>query len=127
MHIKKCDHLLEYRVLDVLEMNYSQNQKMVETVKTHLLRKPIRDKRLHPFFTFLLGDVLVVIDSGVSRIFRKLFLLNSHKQSFRVLELAGSNFRLVKENCCDGNLFRERNGNHAAFHAQKNTQVRSSA
>ena len=87
MEKRKHDSMLDYRVTDVLEMNYSENHKMLEAVKSELLSRSIKDKRLYPLFTFVLEDMLVVIHNGLPRECKQLFLLNSHEKSFRIFDL----------------------------------------
>ena len=90
---KSFDSLLEYRLMDALEMNYSQNGKAIRAAKSKLLKENVRDQKLHPLFTFRFADRLVVIHNGVRRPFRKLFLLDSRKVAIQELEFNRSSLR----------------------------------
>ena len=81
MGIKKFDPMLEYRLMDILEMYYSENQNAREIVKNKLLTRPIKDKHLYPLFTFVLEDTLVVIQDGIPKRPTRLLFLNPHDTS----------------------------------------------
>ena len=85
--------MLDYRVTDILEMNYSENHQLLEAVKSELLSRSIKDKHLYPLFTFVLEDVLVAIHNGLPKPCRQLFLLNSHQKSFRTFDLNSFNLK----------------------------------
>lgn len=81
--------MLEYRLTDLLEMKYSSDPKQILSIKAKLLSRPVRNKNLHHLPTFILEDALVVIQGKVRRRPKRLFLLDSAKQTFRILPLGG--------------------------------------
>lgn len=83
----KWDPMLDYRLTDVLEMNYSDERSALKSVKDRMLKRPIKNKTILPLFTFVLEDMLVVIHRGVPKRPRELFLLDARQKSFQTLEL----------------------------------------
>ena len=76
------DHLLEYRLTDVLEMTYSKNRSTLQKIKRELLNGSVKDSNLYPLSSFILGNALVVIQNGHSKPIARFYLLNPHRQSF---------------------------------------------
>ncbi len=64
MKSRRKNEMLEYRLTDALEMNYSKNQKTLQAVKQKLLQRSIKDLNLYPLPSFILEDALVVIQDG---------------------------------------------------------------
>ena len=75
--------MLDYRLTDVLEMNFSKNRKILHAVKEKLLGRPIKDSNLYSLPSFVLEDALVVIQDGDLKQIKELYLLNAHEESFR--------------------------------------------
>ena len=95
MKSKRKNELLDYRLTDVLEMNFSKDQKTLRAVKRKLLHRPIKDSNLYSLPSFILEDVLVVIQDGDLKEIKQLYLLNAHKESLRKFEIDHS--RLTEE------------------------------
>ena len=87
--------MLEYRLTDVLEMNFSKNQRTLRAIKRKLLHHFVRDANLYPLPSFVLEDVLVVIQDGDLKKIKQLYLLNAHQESFRKFGINHSN--LIEE------------------------------
>ena len=87
--------MLEYRLIDVLEMNFSKNQKMLQAVKRKLLRRTIKDSNLYPLPSFVLEDALVVIQDGDLKTIKELYLLDAHKESFRTFGIHHSDLKEI--------------------------------
>lgn len=85
---KRNDSMLDYRLTDILEMEYSTNEKHLKLVKSKLLSSPVRNHQLELLSTFTLEDKLVVIQRGITRRLKKLFLLNSKRKSFQIVSLS---------------------------------------
>ncbi len=85
--------MLEYRLTDALEMNYSKNQKTLQAVKQKLLHRSIKDTNLYPLSSFVLEDALVVIQDGGLKEIRQVYLLNVHEESFRTFGIDRSNLK----------------------------------
>ena len=83
MRTKEKDKMLEYRLMDVLEMTYSRNKQALESIKGALLARAIKDSNLYSLPSFVLEDALVVIQNGDLKKIKKFYLLNSHKESFQ--------------------------------------------
>ena len=75
--------MLEYRLMDALEMNYSNNRKILKAVKQKLLDRSIKDSNLYPLPSFVLEDALVVIQDGDLKQVKELYLLNAHTETFQ--------------------------------------------
>ena len=91
MNLWRKNKLLEYRLADVLEMNYSKSKTNLEAVKQRLLRRPIKDSNLYPLPSFVLENALVVIQDGDLKKIKCLYLLNAHRQSFQVFGIDSKN------------------------------------
>ena len=87
MKIKRDGDMLEYRLIDTLELNYSKQPEAVSIVIKKLLGRPIKDFNLYPLSSFALEDALVVVQNGHSKQIKKLYLLNAHKRSFRIFSI----------------------------------------
>ena len=87
--------MLKYCLADALEINYSRQKRVVETVLKKLLKRPIKDFNLYPFRSFALEDALVVIQDGNGRQPRELYLLDALKGSFRIYSIDGRSRSLV--------------------------------
>ena len=83
MKPKRKNQMLEYRLTDTLEINFSEDQKVLQAIKKKLLSRPIKDSNLYLVPSFILEDVLVVVQDGYFKTIKELYLLNSHKESFR--------------------------------------------
>ena len=83
--------MLEYRLTDALEMNYSKNLKAIRRVKRKLLCRRVKDFNLYPLLSFVLEDALVVIQDGDWKQIKELFLLNAHTKSFQIFAIGASN------------------------------------
>ena len=80
--------MLEYRLVDVLEMNYSKHRKAIVPVLKKLLSRPVKDFNVYPFSAFAFEDALVVIqDGGQKKCPKEFYLLNAHTKSFQVYSL----------------------------------------
>lgn len=75
--------LLDYRLTDVLEMKCSKHRKLLKAIKEKLLSRPIQDANLHLLPSFALDRNLVVIQNRDSKEAHQLYLLDSHKGSYR--------------------------------------------
>ena len=75
--------LLSYRLTDMLEMSFSKDKRLLSRVKKKLLSRPIKDSNLYLLPSFVLDQNLVVIQNGHYRKVHQLYLLNSHKGSYR--------------------------------------------
>ena len=80
---KKRNAMLEYRLTDALEMNYSKNRKILKALKQKLLNRSIKDSNLYPLPSFVLEDALVVIQDGDLKQIKELYLLNAHQETFK--------------------------------------------
>ncbi len=87
--------MLEYRLTDVLEMNFSKNRKTLQAVKRKLLHRPIKDSNLYPLASFVLEDALVVIQDGDLKTIKELYLLDAHRESFRTFWVYHSGWKEV--------------------------------
>lgn len=72
---------LNYQLTDVLEMHFSKKQNVIGTIKNILLDRPIKDFNLHALFSFVLEDALVVIREGDFNGIKRLYLLNSSRET----------------------------------------------
>ena len=85
--------MLEYRLTDALEMNFSKNRKTLQAVKRKLLHRPIKDSNLYPLPSFVLENALVVIQDGDLKTIKELYLLNAHQESFRMFGIHHSSLK----------------------------------
>ena len=81
--------LLEYCLNDVLEMNYPGDQRTIQNVKEKLLARPINDPNLYAPPSFILEDVLVVIQNGNFKKIREVFFLKTGSESFKAVKISG--------------------------------------
>ena len=88
---KEKNKLLEYCLTDVLEMNYPGDQKAVQNIKGKLLARPIKDPNLYTPPSFILEDVLVVIQNGNFKDIKdikEVFFLRSDPKSFKAVKIS---------------------------------------
>lgn len=95
MNQKIRNAMLEYRLMDTLEMNYSRNRKLLKKVKRELLDKPIKDSNLYPLPSFVLEDALVVIQDGDLKQVKELYLLNAHHETFQKFGIDRSHLKEI--------------------------------
>ena len=79
--------MLEYRLTDILEMNYSKHTDLLKKVKTELLSQPPKNSNLYPLDGFILDRSLVVIQNGHSKKVSELYLLNAREGSFEKVSI----------------------------------------
>lgn len=85
--MKTKNAILNYQLMDVLEMHFSKKQDMVKAIKKVLLNRPIKDFNLYALFSFTLEDALVVIREGNFSHIRRLYLLNSNSETYETYSL----------------------------------------
>ena len=87
MNMRERNEMLEYRLTDALEMNYSKNRQALRIIKRKLLRDRVKDPNLYPLPSFVLEGALVVIQNGDSKRVKELYLLDARKESFRTFRI----------------------------------------
>ncbi len=75
---------LHYQLKDVLEMNYSTNLDAIKAFKKVLFARPVEDFNLYSLSSFGFEDAVAVIQNGQSKPIKRLYVLNSQTESFKI-------------------------------------------
>ena len=82
--MKTKNVILDYQLSDVLEMNYSKKMEVIKAMKQVLLDRSIHDFNLYALSSFVLEDALVVMREGDFNQIRRLYLLDSSSETYKI-------------------------------------------